>query len=244
METNEFKITVDSLAQLSPARTLSTLPISDLQGKEFKFVKAIINRTFMTDEDYEALKANTDPVAKIEATTYIYTGGGINIGLRARSILGLRTMMKKAIKTTAAAEKALDDAEKNNKESDTYRTLAHHLLAEAEEANDENYQPSLPVSFKVLTARDVELNVNQVGAPEGTKAKMYPMQAYVKFQQELEARTKAAEEVRKTNPDAEPFNPSELFRDVSFRNSLRGTELVDGGVGLEPFKTVYIETPN
>ena len=152
--------------------------------------------------------------------------------------------MKKAIKTTAAAEKAINDAEKNHKESETYRTLAHHLLAEAEEANDENYQPSLPVSFKVLTARDVELNVDQVGEPAGTKAKMYPMQAYTKFQEEVEARTKASEEIRKSNPDAEPFNVSELFQDVAFRNRLRGSKLINDGVGFEPFKTVYIETPN
>jgi len=248
MDKSKLLFTVDQLTQLAPARSLSLLPIEQLQGKEFKFVDTTINKTYLTEEQLAEIEE--DPLKKLEATTFLYIGAGHTIGLRASSLINLRVMTEKL--TTAKAKTALTKAKKDSKMEDFSSLLYSTLLKEKEEhekgsdeAGFKEYKPSFPDSFKVIVADEVIFDgVTQQGKdgiPTDIPAKSYPMQAYEKFQDEVESRTLAAKARVNDAGEAYPFNISELFNDLSFRSSLRGTPLVNGGKGAQAYKTMYVE---
>lgn len=237
----ELQVSVEALTQLTPSRNLSTLPAKQIEDKEFTFIRSIINKTYMTPEEIALVEGSEAKlVDKIRATTFVYAGAGTTIGLRANSLLGLRSF-KGTAATKTTAHNALAAASKKGTEAELYETVGEAMYSQNEEMlkGNPDYLPSFPVSFKVIAAIPVTLNVMQEGTDEPAKA--YPMQAYVKFQEEIDKRTALRNNEIAAGAQREPFNVGELYADVNFRNSLRGTALVNGGVGATAYQSVYIK---
>jgi len=234
----ELALPLSVLAEIAPARTLSTMKSADIVDKVFSFVNAVVRTRYMTDEQKAAYEEGVREQEEtgetnskvLEATTIIYAGAGTTIGLRANSLLALRTFEAATIGTPAKAKAAV---QKENNE-DAYTTLSGAMMKHAEEVKAQPgapaYSPQFPSAFRILHAEEVKSGVNQVGTE--TEALAYPMQAYKKFALE--------DKKRKNDPVNYPeYNVGQLYQDQAFRDSLAGTELTSDKA--EAYKTIFIE---
>jgi len=269
----ELQIPQADLAQIIPMNNLSILDNKKSEGKLFTFIKPVVNTRFMSDTDKlrwaqyetraqeikdgvaeadraETIELDAKPIStleRVQATTYMYLGNGLTIGMRASSLINLRRFDAKDVTATATAKiKAAITKE-------AFTTIGTLMLKSKEESDKTSAPgaskviPIFPASFQVVKADPIVFDgVEQTmlnGEAGKEDAKSYPMQAYELFDDEVQKRK---DEIEAANMDVEDkndhasFNISDIYNDSDFRFSLRGTKLKKDGEGYEAYKSIYI----